>query len=264
MNRLIYLVALVVVSLQMPSCADTKQISYLQGNLDSAKLAQVKIPDLQIQKGDIMEIAVYSSNDNAALAPFNKATTAGSAATGLGGAGAAGSSAGATYLVDNDGTINFPVLGALQVEGFTKQQLNKLLKDSIEGKYLTGSYFNIRFLNNKVTLLGELMKPGPYSVPNERVNILEAIGMAGDLTFFGRRDNVLVIRELNGKREFGRIDLRDPNLFLSPYFQLQQNDVVYIDATKKKVSANDQSTIRTISIASAVVSTIAVIYSIFR
>jgi polysaccharide export outer membrane protein len=126
------------------------------------------------------------------------------------------------------------------------------------------AYYNIQFLNNKVTLLGELNRPGPYSIPNERVNILEAIGMAGDLTFFGRRDNVLVIREIGGKREFGRIDLRDPNLFLSPYFQLQQNDVVYIDATKQKVTSNDQTTLRYISIGAAVASTIAVIYSIFR
>jgi polysaccharide export outer membrane protein len=260
MNRFIYLAAVVVVSLQLGSCVNTKEISYLQGSLDSAKLAQVKIPDLVIQKGDIMEITVYSNNDNAALAPFNHSSAStisnSGSSTGVGG--------GSIYLVDNQGDIQFPVLGKIAVEGITKQQLIKKLNDSIEGKYLTGAYYDIHFVNNKVTLLGELNKPGPYSIPNERVNLLEAIGMAGDLTFFGRRDNVLVIREINGKREFGRIDLRDPNLFLSPYFQLQQNDVVYVDATKKKITANDQATLRYVSIGAAVASTIAVIYSIFR
>jgi polysaccharide export outer membrane protein len=260
MSRLIYFIALTWFSLQVCSCANTKQITYLQGSLDSSKLSEVKIPDLKIQKGDILEITVYSDNANKAIAPFNRTATAGAAE----GASATGASGGAEYLVDNQGNIHFPVLGPLAVEGKTKPELIKMLSDSIERKYLTGTYYNIRFLNNRITLLGELNKPGPYSVPNERVNVLEAIGMAGDLTFFGRRDNVLVIREINGKREFGRIDLRDPNLFLSPYFQLQQNDVVYVDATKKKVSANDQSTIRTVSIASAIISTIAVVYSIFR
>jgi polysaccharide biosynthesis/export protein len=262
MNRFIYLIAVVVVSLQLGSCVNTKEISYLQGALDSAKLAQVKIPDLVIQKGDIMEITVYSNNDNVALAPFNHSGTSSISSQGNGSSTSVGG--GNIYLVDNLGDIQFPVIGKIAVEGITKQQLIKKLNDSIEGKYLTGAYYDIRFVNNKVTLLGELNKPGPYSIPNERVNLLEAIGMAGDLTFFGRRDNVLVIREINGKREFGRIDLRDPNLFLSPYFQLQQNDVVYVDATKKKITANDQATLRYVSIGAAVASTIAVIYSIFR
>lgn len=264
MNRLICLIGLVYLSIQLTSCADTKQISYLQGALDSTKLSQVKLPDLKIQKGDILEITVYSNNANVALAPFNQTVTAGGNTVGGSAAANASGGGGASYLVDNQGSIHFPVIGAIAVEGLTKPELIKQLNDSLEGKYLTGAYYNIRFVNNKVTLLGELNRPGPYSIPNERVNVLEAIGMAGDLTFFGRRDNVLIIRETNGKREFGRLDLRDPNLFLSPYFQLQQNDVIYVDATKKKVSANDLTTQRTVSIAAAVVSTIAIIYSIFR
>jgi len=262
MNRFIGLITLVYLSIQLVSCADTKQISYLQGTLDSAKLSQVIIPDLKIQKGDILEITVYSSDANAATAPFNHIASASTSVSGS--ASTANATAGSIYLVDNQGNIQFPVIGLLAVEGLTKPELIKQLDSKIAGKYLTAPYYNIHFVNNKITLIGELTRPGPYSIPNERVNVLEAIGMAGDLTFFGRRDNVLVIREINGKREFGRIDLRDPNLFLSPYFQLQQNDIVYVDATKKKVSANDQSTLRTVSIAAAVASTIAVIYSIFR
>jgi polysaccharide export outer membrane protein len=113
-------------------------------------------------------------------------------------------------------------------------------------------------------MLGEVNHPGIFSIPGQHINLLEALGMAGDMTFYGRRDNVLVIRENNGKREFGRLDVTKPEVMTSPYFYLQQKDVVIVEATKKKVAANDQVTTRNISIALAAASTFAIIYSIFR
>jgi polysaccharide export outer membrane protein len=113
-------------------------------------------------------------------------------------------------------------------------------------------------------MLGEVNRPAIYSIPGDRVNILEALGMAGDMTFYGRRDNVLIIRENNGKREFARIDLTKPEIMASPYFYLQQNDVVIFEATNKKVVANDAVTVRNVSIAATIVSTLAIVYSIFK
>ena len=113
-------------------------------------------------------------------------------------------------------------------------------------------------------MLGEVTKPGLVSIPGERINLLEAIALAGDLTFYGRRDNVLVIRESNNKREFARLDLTKPEIMASPYFYLQQNDIVIVEPNKKKVAANDVVTLRNVSIGAAVVSTIGILYSIFR
>jgi polysaccharide export outer membrane protein len=113
-------------------------------------------------------------------------------------------------------------------------------------------------------MLGEVSKPGMYTIPGERLNILEAIGMAGDLTFYGRRDNVLIVRENNGKREFARLDLTKPEIMGSPYFYLQQNDMVIVEQNRKKAVANDQVATRNITIAATIISTLAIVYSILK
>ncbi|HEY4155677.1 MAG TPA: polysaccharide biosynthesis/export family protein, partial [Puia sp.] len=167
------------------------------------------------------------------------------------------------YQVDENGDIVFQGLGHLHVEGLTKA----LLKDTLDARlstFLQHPYYNIRFLNYKFTVLGEVGRPGIITIPGERINLLEAIALAGDLTFFARRDNVEVIRETNNKREFARLDLTKPEIMKSPYFYLQQNDLVIVEPTRKKVSANDQTVVRNVSLAATVVSLFAVIYSIFR
>jgi polysaccharide export outer membrane protein len=113
-------------------------------------------------------------------------------------------------------------------------------------------------------MLGEVMRPGIFNIPGEHISLLEALGVAGDITFYGRRDNVLVIREVNGKRDFQRLDLTKPDIMASPYFYLQQGDVVYVEPNKRKVAASDQVTARNISIALSIVSTIAIIYSLLK
>jgi len=257
------------------SCGDLRHMTYMQGKFDTASLAQVKPSDPVIQKGDILSIIVYSDNP-AATAIYNQpisnsgggATSAtGSEASGAGG-GAATPTGGATpatpgYLVDELGNIQFQGLGQLHVEGMTRSQLRELLDSKLKN-FLTNPYYTIRFLNYKVTMLGEVSRPGVYSIPGERLNLLEALGLAGDMTFYGRRDNILVIREFNGKREFGRLDITKPEIMSSPYFFLQQGDVVIVEATKKKVAANDQVTTRNISLAFSAISVMAIVYSIFR
>ena len=148
------------------------------------------------------------------------------------------------------------------MEGLTKAAL----KDTLDIRlipYLHNPYYSIRFLNYKFTMMGEVGRPGVISIPGERVNILEAIAMAGDLTYYARRDSVLIIRENNNKREFARLDLRKPDIMASPYFYLQQNDIVIFEPTKKKVAANDVVTVRNITIALAIISTLTVVYSVF-
>jgi polysaccharide export outer membrane protein len=149
------------------------------------------------------------------------------------------------------------------VDGITKARLTAML-DSTLKTYLTNPYCSIRFLNYKITVIGDIAKPGVYNIPSERVNLLEALGLAGDLNVTARRDNVLVMREQNGKRQWGRIDLTKPDIFSSPFYQLQQNDVIYVDLSKVKVVNTDQTAVRNISIITGIVSTVAIVISILR
>ena len=252
----------------LSSCGSTRPYVYLQGQFDTARLSQVKITDPLIQKGDQISIVVYSDNPEATkiynqpliVAPTttNGIGTGESSTQGLGNA-----PSGSGYLVDEDGDIDFQTLGRLHVSGLTRMQLKQLLDSKLK-EYLKNPYYNIRFLNNRFTILGEVSHPGIFSIPSEHINLLEAISIAGDLTFYGRRDNILVIREQNGKREFGRMDITKPEIMASPYFYLQQNDIVIIEQNRKKASASDQITTRNISILTSIVSTIAILYSIFR
>jgi polysaccharide export outer membrane protein len=113
-------------------------------------------------------------------------------------------------------------------------------------------------------MLGEVNHPGVFSIPGEHLTLFEALGLGGDLTFFGRRDNILVIRENESKREFARLDLTKPEVMGSPYFYIKPNDVIYVEANKKKIAASDQTTMRNISIAATLVSTLAILYALFK
>ncbi len=264
---LTYLLALMGISFFFSSCGNIRQLVYMQGKFDTASLSKINAAEPIIRKGDLLSIVIFSDNPEATKL-YNQSviTVASSSGGGLGATsqgvtGAAPAAPG--YQVDENGDIVFQSLGLLHVEGLTKAQLRDTL-DSKLRKFLTNPYYNIRFLNYKFTMLGEVNRPGVFSVPGEKINLWEAISMAGDMTFYGRRDNVLVIRETNGKREYNRLDLTKPEVMLSPYFYLQQNDLVIFEPNNKKYAANDAVTTRNISIGLAVVSTIAVLYSIFR
>jgi len=246
------------------SCVSTRPLQYLQGSFDTAKLSSYTLPQLIIQKGDLLSIVVYSDNP-AATAIYNQAGAA--VVSGVSAASSAvmpnASVPTQGYLVNETGDIQFQSLGTLHVEGLTKTQLTDTLNSRLT-VYLTNPYCNVRFLNYKITVIGDVARPASYNIPAERVNILEAVGLAGDLNVTARRDNVLVVREQNGKREWGRIDLTKPDIFTSPFYQLQQNDVVYVDLSKSKAVAADQTTLRNISIATSIVSTIAIVITVFR
>src|SRR6185312_13318235 len=237
----------------------------------TTKLSQVEFAEPVIRKGDILSIVIYSDNP-AATAIFNQMQLGGSgnpggvsvggggasggssSSSGSGGGSSTGSSGGTTgtggYLVDEMGNIEFQQLGLIHVDSMTRSQLKDTLETRLK-PFLQNPYCTIRFLNYRFTM------------PGEHLNLLEALGMGGDLTFYGRRDNVLVIRENQSKREFARLDLTKPDVLASPYFNIHPNDIIYIEANKKKVAATDQSAIRNITIATSIISTLAILYSIF-
>jgi polysaccharide export outer membrane protein len=267
----IFLPAMMFVTIFCSSCGNTRSLIYMQGKFDTAQLSKISYKEPIIQKGDILNIIVYSDNPEATKI-YNQSliTTAGSSLAGGGqgaspGGGALGgnSPGGGGYLVDENGNIEFQGLGLIHVDSLTRSALKDTLSARLKDQ-LTNVYFVIRFLNYRFTMLGEVTKPGSYGIPGDRISLLDALGLAGDLTFYGRRDNILVIRETLGTRQFARLDLTKPEILASPFFYLQPNDVVIVEPTRAKVAANDQGPIRTLSITTAVVSVFAILYSIFR
>ncbi len=254
------------IMLNMSSCGTTKGLMLVYGKFDTSKLSVINPVEPIIRKGDILSIIVYSDNPEATKIYNQSLIATGSAGISSSGVtqsiGGNAPSAGG-YQVDGDGNIVFQGLGKIKVEGLTKASL----KDTLDARlmpFLLHPYYNIRFLNYKFTMMGEVTRPGIVSIPGERINILEAIALSGDLTTYANRDSVFVIRENNNKREFAWLNLTKPEIMASPYFYLQQNDIVIVEPTKKKSVATDVVTLRNISIASTVVATIAVVYSIFH
>src|SRR5690349_11962736 len=210
------------------SCTPQKAVTnnYLQYTSDTSGIQILDSAVSRIRKGDLLYIRVYSNASGLtpqADAPYNLPESA------AGGGG--GSTSG--FLVDQEGNIEYPQLGLLHVEGLSRDQLALLIKDRLKGQ-LNSPTVMVRFLNYRVTILGEVNQPNTFNVPYEQITILEAMGLAGDVTEFGRKDNVKVIREVNGQREVGLIDLTSKDMFHSPYFRLRQNDVVLVEQTRRK------------------------------
>ena len=255
------------------SCGNAKkahqELLYMRGNLDTLPNKEVLGKEAAIQAGDLLSIIVYSDNPEA-TAIFNQPQiTPPAAKTGAGmvsGEASVGSPVAGGYPVDIQGNIRFQNLGTIHVAGLTRLQLMQLLTEKLS-PYLKNAYTDIRFLNFRVTVIGEVQRPAVYIIPEEKISILELMGMAGDLTIYGKRDDILVIREKEGKRSFGHINLKDANLFQSPYFYLQQNDVVYIEPVKNKQTASDLALLKNITIVSAiaaVLTSIAIVATLFK
>ena len=168
-----------------------------------------------------------------------------------------------TYLVNARGEIEFPVLGKLKVSGLTRSELTDMMTEKISA-YVKSPIVTIQIRNFKVSVLGEVNRPGPVNVPNERLSVLDALGLAGDLTIYGNRTNVLLIRDNDGQKEYHRFDLTSAETLASPYYYLQQNDVLYVEPNKArkgnaKYSQNGQFNV---SLASTVISALSVLASL--
>ncbi|ULQ56247.1 polysaccharide biosynthesis/export family protein [Flavihumibacter rivuli] len=242
----------------MASKKNHEQRLYLQG-IDSLKYKELAVPVPVIKKGDLLTILVYSDSKDATEL-FNQ-PQGGSTGGAMGGNSSNLSSTGRGYQVDENGQIYFHSLGLLKVEGMTKSELAVLLRDKLK-VYLQNPYVTVRYTNARVTVLGEVAKPGVIELPDQKVSILDVLGWSGDLTPFGRRDNILVVREIDGQRVTGRLDIRSSDIYGSPFFYLQQNDMVYIEPNRRKPTGNEQVLTRNIAIGTSVLSVIAIIASL--
>jgi len=168
-----------------------------------------------------------------------------------------------TYLIDTNGNIDFPVLGTIKLEGLNRIQATTLIKDMLK-EYIKDPIVNIRTMNFKVTVLGEVNKPGSYIIPNERITVVEALGLAGDMTLQAERKNVLIIREKKGIKTYNRVDMTSETVFNSPVYFLSQNDVIYVEPnnSRAKSSTVGPSTSATLGVISTLVTVAALIISI--
>lgn len=216
------------------SCASTKNASYFNGLANQEIQYDVQSLEPVIQKNDLLTISVSSLNAEAAQ-PFNLYT----AAVGMGTVNSGTVIQAPGFLVGQDGTIQFPMLGTIKAAGLTKTQLKQVItKGLVDKNILFDPIVNIRYLNYKVTVLGEVAHPSVINVPGEKITLLEALGLAGDLTPYGLRDNVLIIRdEQEGKRISQRVNLNNDSLLTSPFYYLKSNDVVYVSPNKAKAAS---------------------------
>lgn len=255
--RIFILLCFSAIILGSTSCTTQKKAAnnYLENVADTTVKDLANMPDPVIQKNDLLSIKVYSASINPLVdAPYNlpEQVTTGGSTTSSG------------FLVDEKGTIEYPRLGTIQVEGLTKTQLAALIKQKLEGQ-LTQPTVIIRFLNYRITVLGEVRTPGTFNVPAERVTVLEALGLAGDVTEFGKKNNIKILRENNGQRDIGTVDLTSKEMFTSPYYHLQQNDVVIVDQSRQRVRQREQqNTAQQIGIASSIITAVALILNFLK
>lgn len=216
----------------LASCGFNKQLAYFKSTTDTSITVVQKDFEPIIQTGDILYVGV-NSLDPMSSALFNFSTTGTSAAPGMQSANSLPANTTLGILVNNDGTIELPKIGKIMARGKTKDQLRNGLLEALQ-PYLKDPVVTIRFMNYRVTVLGEVNRPGTLPILNERVSVLEALGLAGDLTMYGNRNNILLIHENKGVKETKRLTLNDYSLFSSPYYYLQSNDVLYVEPNKAK------------------------------
>ena len=254
MRSIKYIAGLVLVSVLSVSCFSSKKILYFQG-VDEAAVDTTKVNYSPVLKPDDQLSILVSSMDMEAAMPFNLPA----ASFNTSGLSTNGNPQLQTYLIAQNGTIEFPQLGNIHVAGLTRLEVIALFKEKLT-PLLRDPVITVQIVNFKVTVLGEVKKPGTYPVKNERITVVEAIGLAGDMSLWGVRSNVLVIRETELGKTYNRIDLTTADMFNSPVYYLQQNDVVYIEPNSPRV--NNAATSATTGIIISVTGLIITIISI--
>ena len=218
-----------VLAFLLAGCDATEKITYFQNVSPNKQQTIRQLPDITIGKDDLLAIIINSKDPELAL-PFNMPLT-----TFQIGSQTVPQHRLLGYLVNSDGDIDFPILGQIHVMGLTRKELTSLIKEKlIAERLINDPVVTVQFLNFKVSVIGEVSRPGMFTISSDRITLLEALAMAGDLTIYGKRDRVAVTREENGKRTTVYHDLRSANLFNSPYYYLQQNDVVYVEPNRAR------------------------------
>ncbi|WP_070808595.1 polysaccharide biosynthesis/export family protein [Dysgonomonas macrotermitis] len=256
MGKIHILICLLLVVL-MSSCGSSKNISYFQ-DLDAYLQKEIALSDslnpVKIKTGDELAIVV-SSIEPQAVTPFNLPSGQGTISS---------------YIIDNEGEINFPTLGKIRLRGLSTDEAVDLIQTRLED-YVKDPIVNVQIMNFKVSVLGAVNAPGPVFFTGQRLSVLDALANARDLTLYGRRDNVLLIRDNDGKKEFIRFDLtKSSQVFSSQYFYLQQNDILYVESNKEhqkdaQMSQQKQFNLTLITTAiTTVISTVSLIIAVSR
>ena len=216
------------------SCASKKDVVYYQDIDTVAPQQNANSYEVKIQPDDLLMIIVSAEDPEVAM-PFNltNVVVANSSRLDI----ATGQQVIQSYLVDRNGIIEFPIVGKLQVGGLTRTEVLQLLQNKI-GTYIKKPIVNLRIMNFKISLQGEVNLPGTYPVVSERITLVEALSMAKDLTIYGKRNNILVIRETNGVKSYNRVDITKSDFINSPFYYLAQNDVVYVEPNKTKINSS--------------------------
>lgn len=234
-KKLIGAIALVGI---LVSCASREKLQYYQDI--STAVQQDTVTYNPILKQDDLLLIIVSSTNPEAVKDFNLASygVIGDGSNSFGRPDLAGTQLRyQSYLIDNQGNIEFPILGQIKLGGLERDEALTLIKNKLK-PYVNNPIVNLRILNYKVTVQGEVIRPGVYSTNTERITLPEALGMAGDLTIYGMRENILVIREIDGKKSYNYVDITKADFINSPYYYLSQNDVVYVEPNKTKMNSS--------------------------
>jgi polysaccharide export outer membrane protein len=252
---------IIIVFFSACSCVSHKSLVYFFDPADTVKYRKTIISELvdsKIQPDDILSISVNSINpeatmifndQNAVVKINDVATTQAASLSG--------------YLVDSEGNIDFPMLGKQKVMGLSTQQFKDTLKLKLD-KYLKDPIVNVRLQNFKITVLGEVNRPATFTIPSERITLLEALGRAGDMTIYGQKHKVLIIRESNGIRETARVDLQSKEFFNSPYYYLNKNDIVVVDPSNAKTGASQDAYSRYVGLVLPLFYVVSLLITLFK
>ena len=254
----------------LTGCQSYKKVPYLQDALQQTATADTNVPDMslydaRIMPKDLLTIVVSCPEEPELAEPFN--LTIATPASNTGNKSLTSQPVLQQYLVDNDGNVEFPVLGTIHLGGLTKGEAEQYIKNKLKPQFRETPIVTVRMVNYKISVIGEVGHPGTFTISNEKVNILEALAMAGDMTIYGIRDNVKLIREdNNGKREIITLNLNDQDILQSPYYYLQQNDILYVTPNKTKAKTSNISTSTTIwfSVVGSLVSLASLIIAITK
>ena len=265
MKKNIGLIVLSLLFILLSSCTSKKKLDYLQ-NIESVALeASMKNAKSTIQPNDQLVIMV-TAKDMDVVKPFNQNFSSGqilqySTASNNMPTQNQTSTSGPTYIVDTQGNIDFPVIGKINTENKTTEELRDILKKEIS-KYVVNPQVSVKNTNYKITVLGEVNRPGTYNIPEAQTTVLEVLGLAGDLTIYGNREGILVLRNIDGTMTKERLDLTKADFINSPFFYLKQNDVIIVspNETKQKSARLDPNAGIYISVASIVVTILALIF----
>jgi polysaccharide export outer membrane protein len=233
-SPLINKVLVVVLAVLFFSCASRQEVVYYQNSAELTQLETAMSYEVKIQPDDLLSIIV-SAEDQEIAAPFNLKSIRMASASNV--SAITGQESMQLYLVDATGAIDFPILGKLQLGGLTRTEVVSMFKEKI-GLYIKNPIVNFRIANFKVSLQGEVNAPGSYTINSERITLIEALALGKDLTIYGKRDNLLIIREVNGVKSFNRVDITKADFINSPFYYLAQNDVVYVEPNKTRTNAS--------------------------